>query len=109
MGCHALFQGIFPTQGSNPGLLHFRQILYHLSHQPPLARIHLPMQKTLEAQAQSLGQEDPLEDEVATSSSILPEESHGQGSLVGYCSWGGKESDTTEHNPVLSVENSKGQ
>ena len=28
MGCHAL-QGIFPTQGSNPGLLHCRQILYH--------------------------------------------------------------------------------
>ena len=25
-------QGIFPTQGSNPGLLHCRQILYHLSH-----------------------------------------------------------------------------
>ena len=24
---------IFPTQGSNPGLLNFRQILYHLSHQ----------------------------------------------------------------------------
>ena len=35
--CHALFQGIFPTQGSNPGPLHCRQILYHLSHQgsPP--------------------------------------------------------------------------
>ena len=33
MGCHALLQGIFPTQGSNPGLLHCRQILYHLSHQ----------------------------------------------------------------------------
>ena len=32
-GCHSLFQGIFPTQGSNPGLLHVRQILYHLSHQ----------------------------------------------------------------------------
>ena len=29
MGCHALLQGIFPTQGSNPGLLHCRQILYH--------------------------------------------------------------------------------
>ena len=28
-----LFQGIFPTQGSNPGLLHCRQFLYHLSHQ----------------------------------------------------------------------------
>ena len=33
MGCHALLQGIFPTQESNPGLLHCRQILYHLSHQ----------------------------------------------------------------------------
>ena len=33
VGCHALLQGVFPTQGSNPGLLHFRQILYHLSHQ----------------------------------------------------------------------------
>ena len=31
--CHALVQGIFPTQGSNPGLLRCRQILYHLSHQ----------------------------------------------------------------------------
>ena len=28
-----LLQGIFPTQGSNPGLLHCRQILYQLSHQ----------------------------------------------------------------------------
>ena len=33
VGCHALLQGIFPTQGSNPGLQHCRQILYHLSHQ----------------------------------------------------------------------------
>ena len=32
VGCHALFQGIFPTHGSNPGLLHCRWILYHLSH-----------------------------------------------------------------------------
>ena len=32
VGCHALLQGIFPTQGSNPGLLHCRWILYHLSH-----------------------------------------------------------------------------
>ena len=31
VGCHALFQGIFPTQGLNPGLPHSRQILYHLS------------------------------------------------------------------------------
>ena len=27
--CHSLLQRIFPTQGSNPGLLHRRQILYH--------------------------------------------------------------------------------
>ena len=33
MGCHSLLQGIFSTQGSNPGLLDCRQILYHLSQQ----------------------------------------------------------------------------
>ena len=32
MGCHALLQGIFPTQRLNPGFPHCRQILYHLSH-----------------------------------------------------------------------------
>ena len=32
VGSLALLQGIFPTQGSNPGLLHCRQILYQLSH-----------------------------------------------------------------------------
>ena len=30
---HSLLQGIFPTQGSNPGLPHCRWILYQLSHQ----------------------------------------------------------------------------
>ena len=33
MGCYALLQGIFPTQGSNPGLPHCRRILCQLSHQ----------------------------------------------------------------------------
>ena len=33
VGCHALLQGIFPTQGSNRRLRHHRWILYHLSHQ----------------------------------------------------------------------------
>ena len=32
MGCHFLLQGIFLTQGSNPRLLHCRQILYNPSH-----------------------------------------------------------------------------
>ena len=31
MGCHFLLQGIFPTQGSNPGLLHCKQTLYRLT------------------------------------------------------------------------------
>ena len=33
VGCHALLQGIFPIQGSNPGSLHCRWIFYYLSHQ----------------------------------------------------------------------------
>ena len=32
VGSLSLLQGIFPTQGSNPGLLHSRRILYQLSH-----------------------------------------------------------------------------
>ena len=37
VGSLSLLQGIFPTQGSNPVLLHCRQILYQLSHKgsPP--------------------------------------------------------------------------
>ena len=41
VGCHSLLQGILPKQRLNPGLLHWRQSLYHLSHQgifPPLCR-----------------------------------------------------------------------
>ena len=33
VGSHSLLQRIFPTQGSNRGLLQCRQILYHLRHQ----------------------------------------------------------------------------
>ena len=33
VGCHALLQGIFPTHGLNPGLLHCRQTLSRPSHQ----------------------------------------------------------------------------
>ena len=32
VGSLSLLQGIFPTQGLNPGLLHCRQILYQLSY-----------------------------------------------------------------------------
>ena len=33
VGSHSLLQGIFPTQVSNPGLLHCRQIVHQQSHQ----------------------------------------------------------------------------
>ena len=33
VGSHSLLQRIFPTQESNPGLLHCRQVLHQLSHQ----------------------------------------------------------------------------
>ena len=42
-----------------------------------------------------LGREGPLEEGMATHSSILAGKSHGQRSLVGYSPWGRKESDTT--------------
>ena len=36
MSCHFLLQGIFRTQGSNPSLPHFRQVLYHwVTREPP--------------------------------------------------------------------------
>ena len=35
VGSLSLLQGIFPTQGLNPGLPHCRRILYQLSHQGP--------------------------------------------------------------------------
>ena len=35
VGCHGLLQGLFPTQGSNPGLPHCMWILYCLSHGKP--------------------------------------------------------------------------
>ena len=57
VGGHALLQGIFPTQGSNPGLPHCGQTLYHLSHQG------------------RKWQPTPV---------FLPGESHGQKSLMGY-------------------------
>ena len=49
-----------------------------------------------ETQVQSLGWEDPLEKGLATHSSILGKEFHGQKGLVGYSPWKHKESDTAE-------------
>ena len=89
--------GIFPTQGSNPGLLYYRQILYRLSHQGSphiyispytvygikyifayIYSVGFPsgsVVKNLPAVGRdadsSLGQKDPLEGEMATHCSVL--------------------------------------
>ena len=44
----------------------------------------------------SLDQEDPLDEDIGTHSSILPGECHGQRGLKGYSPWGHKELDTIE-------------
>ena len=49
-----------------------------------------------ETQVRSLGQEDPLEKEMATHSSTLARKIPWQSSLAGYSPWGCKELDTTE-------------
>ena len=56
-------------------------------------RICLLMQET---QVPALGLEDPLQTEMATHSSILAWEIHGQRSLAGYGPWGRKELATTQ-------------
>ena len=55
---------------------------------------------------QTLGQDEPMEQEVATHSRFLPEKSHGQRSLAPPWGspWGHKQSDTTEQ---LSTQKNK--
>ena len=55
---------------------------------------HLPIRQ--EKRVWSLHQEDPLEKEIATHSSILAWKIHGWKSLVGCSPWGRKKPDTTE-------------
>ena len=59
-----------------------------------------------ETRVGSLDWEDPLEKGMATHSSVLPGEFHGQRSLSGYSPWGCKESDTTER-LTLSLKDHK--
>ena len=60
-----------------------------------------------ETWVRSLGQEDPLEKEMATHSSILAGESHGRRSLVGYHPRGRKESDMTVRLHSLTQRDTK--
>ena len=62
-----------------------------------------------ETWVQSLSQEDPLEESMQPTQPtpvLLPGESHGQRSLVGYSPWGCEESDTadvTQHTEMIYV------
>ena len=62
-----------------------------------VAQMAKSLPATWEIWVRFLGREDPLEEEMATDSSILAWRFHGQKSLVGYSPWGPKELDTTEH------------
>ena len=61
-----------------------------------LVKILPAMQEPQETQVQSLGWEDPLEEGMATHSSVFVWRIHGQRSLAGYSPWGHKESDMIE-------------
>jgi len=76
VGCHALLHDIFLIQGSNPGLPHCWRILHNLRDVPHLLPWWLSrdLPAMQEIWVQSLGQEDSLEKEMATHSSILAEE-----------------------------------
>ena len=55
---------------------------------------------------QSLGGEDPLEEEIATHSNVsLHEKSHEQRNLAGYSQWSHKGSDATEHSQCTLKRN----
>ena len=74
--------------------------LFNMMYQFPRASLVAQMVKNLPAMQEtwvrSLGRKDPLEEGMATHSSILAWKSHGQSSQAGYSPWGHKELDTTE-------------
>ena len=49
VGCHSLLQGIFPIQGSKPGLPHCKQSLYYLSHHSIFLLNQTPLWSTVDA------------------------------------------------------------
>ena len=127
VGCLALLQGIFPTQGSNPALPNCRCILCQLSYQGSLpstikslifvlaslvAQIVKNLPATRKTWVDPWVEKIPWRREWQPTPIFLPGESHGQRSLVGYRPQGCKESDMTEllthicipyHKPTLKL------
>ena len=107
VGCHALLQGIFPTQGLNPGLPHCRRILYQLSHKgSPTYSRHLCLiylaQLVKNPPAMQETQFDSWVGKILWRRESLHTpvfwlgESHGQRSLAGCSLWDRKELAMTE-------------
>ena len=72
---------------NKPGTCQFSSGLCYF-RTPLVAQTVKRLSAMRETRAQSLGQEDPLEKELAIHSSTMPGKSHGQRSLVGYSPWG---------------------
>ena len=94
VGMYAMRQKTFWKTLSHPSHIYWS----YLDKRPgfpgaPVVKNLPPMQ---EIQVQSLGQEDPLEKEMATHSSVFAWGVPGTEELVGYSPWGLKESDMTE-------------
>ena len=98
MGCHFLRQGIFLTQGSNRGVPHCMQMLYHLSHQQRpmfvymcgLPRWHGDKEPACQCKRRKRRGFDPCVRKIPWRRKwkptlvSLPGKFHGQRSLVGY-------------------------
>ena len=62
VGCRFLLQGIFPTQGLNPGLPHCRQTLHPLSHKgSPTVDVPLPNKNPTASQISRIRPKEWLE------------------------------------------------
>ena len=76
VGCHFLLQGVLSTRGSNLGLMRLltagRFLITWVTEAPSLVAQTVKHLSTMqETWVQSLGQEDPLEKQMATHSSVL--------------------------------------
>ena len=98
----------------NSGLISFRTDWFNLlavqgtpksllQHHNSKASILLHSAGDIRNMGSTPGLENPLEKEMATHPVLLPGKSHGQRSLVGYSSWGHKESNTTEWRSMSRV------
>ena len=63
------------------------------------------VEDTRDKKFQFLGQENPLEKGMATHSTILAGEIHGERNLVDYSPWNHMESNTTEHSHITCACN----